>query len=54
LFFRFFFVFFSVLVSFPPLPSKLTLEIVKRSFFSNNFLFLFSFFLFELFFLLCH
>ena len=37
LFFRVFF----VLASFPPLPSKLTLEIVKRNFFSNPFRFFF-------------
>ena len=39
--FAFFFVFFFILASFPPLPSKLTLEIVKRNFFSNPFRFFF-------------
>ena len=40
----FVFFFFFVLAIFPPLPSKLTLEIVKRSFFSNLFrVFSFSF-----------
>ena len=46
-----FFVFVSFWICFLPLPSKLTLEIVKRNFFSNPFSFFFSFLLFFLLFL---
>ena len=51
--FSFFFSFWLFFIIFPPLPSKLTLEIVKRSFFSNPFRVFSLFFLFWLFFLLC-
>ena len=42
-FYPIFFSGFFVLAIFPPLPSKLTLEIIKRRFFSNPFRFFFFF-----------